>query len=610
VSALLTVIVFLPLAGALLVGLLPKQEEGLCRQTGLVATIVTFLVSLGILFGFQAGEAGFQLETNASWVKSLGIQYHLGVDGISLWLVLLTTFLMPIVMLSAQKAVGKKVKEFIITFLILETGMLGAFMALDLFLFYVFWEIMLVPMYLIIGVWGGERRIYASIKFVLYTMVGSLLMLVAILYLYVQHGRLTGTWTFDYPSIARVVLGPVPQVLCFAAFGLAFAIKVPMFPLHTWLPDAHVEAPTAGSVILAGVLLKFGTYGFIRFAMPLFPFAAKWLAPLIVALAVVGIIYGSLVAWAQSDVKKLIAYSSVAHLGLVMLGLFTFSMRGVEGGIYQMLNHGISTGGLFLAIGVLYERRHTRKIEEFGGLWAQVPTFAAFFMIICLSSIALPGLNGFVGEFLVLFGAFDAYRSWVGAGLPVVYPYAKVIAALATTGTVLGAVYMLWMYQKVMFGPITNPKNRDLKDLSSREIAVFLPVLAMIFVMGFWPAPFLSRMEASTKLFVQRYGERYAAGPKSLHEEFANRLIEGQGVAAAARPDPARPVAAPSPARPVVAPGQARGTVARPAAAPGAFNVPAGLPPEAAAVLRDAAQKGMLQLPMRPAPAAAPGGAR
>jgi len=309
VSALLTLVIFLPLAGALLIGLLPREEEGLCRQAGLVGGVLTFLASLGILFGFDAGEGGFQLETNAPWVASLGISYHVGVDGISLWLVLLTTVLVPIVLLSAQKAIGKKVKEFVITFLVLETGMLGAFLALDLFLFYVFWEIMLVPMYLIIGVWGGERRIYASIKFVIYTMVGSLLMLVAILYLYVQHGRLTGTWTFDYPAVSRLVLGPLPQVLCFAAFGLAFAIKVPMFPLHTWLPDAHVEAPTAGSVILAAVLLKFGTYGFIRFAMPLFSFAARWLAPLIVALAVTGIIYGSLVAWAQSDVKKLVAYS-------------------------------------------------------------------------------------------------------------------------------------------------------------------------------------------------------------------------------------------------------------------------------------------------------------
>ncbi|HEY3356956.1 MAG TPA: NADH-quinone oxidoreductase subunit M [Polyangia bacterium] len=556
-SALLTIIIALPLAGALLIGLLPKQEEGLCRQAGLVTTIITFLVSLGVLFGFQAGEAGFQLETNVSWVKSLGINYHLGVDGISLWLVMLTTFLMPIVMLSAQKAIGKKVKEFVITFLILETGMLGAFLALDLFLFYVFWEIMLIPMYLIIGVWGGERRVYASIKFVLYTMVGSLLMLVAILYLYVQHGRLTGVWSFDYPAISRVVLGPVPQVLCFAAFGLAFAIKVPMFPLHTWLPDAHVEAPTAGSVILAAVLLKFGTYGFIRFAMPLFPFAAKWLAPVVVILAVIGIVYGSLVAWAQSDVKKLVAYSSVAHLGLCMLGLFTFTLRGIEGGLYQMLNHGISTGGLFLAIGVLYERRHTRKIEEFGGLWAQIPTFSAFFLIICLSSIALPALNGFVGEFLVLFGAFDAYRGWVATGLPIFYSHAKVVAAIATTGTILAAVYMLWMYQKVMFGPITNPKNRDLKDLTGREIAVFLPVLAMIFVMGLWPAPFLSRMEASAKQFITTYGERYAAGPKSLHEEFATRLIAGGEPKASLDVGTRGLAAAPAPAaapRPPIAP--------------------------------------------------------
>ena len=416
-SALLSIVIFLPLCGALVVMLLPRDEEGLCRQTGLVVSVITFLVSIGIPVAFAPGVAGFQLETNWAWIASLGVQYHLGIDGISLWLVMLTTFLTPIVLLSAQAAITKKVKEFIVSFLVLETGMLGAFLALDLFLFYVFWEIMLVPMYLIIGVWGGERRIYASIKFVIYTMVGSLLMLVAILYLYVQHGKLTGTYSFDYVQISKLLLAPLPQLLCFGAFGLAFAIKVPMFPLHTWLPDAHVEAPTAGSVILAGVLLKFGTYGFIRFAMPMFPYAATTLGPVIAILAVVGIIYGSLVAWAQGDVKKLIAYSSVAHLGLCMLGLFTLNARGVEGSIYQMLNHGVSTGGLFLAIGVIYERRHTRKIDEFGGLWASVPTFAAFFLIICLSSIALPGTNGFVGEFLVLFGTFDAHRSWLQLGI-------------------------------------------------------------------------------------------------------------------------------------------------------------------------------------------------
>jgi NADH-quinone oxidoreductase subunit M len=545
VNALLSVVIFLPLFGALLVLLLPRTEEGLCRQTGLVVSIITFLVSLGIPAAFTSGVAGFQLETSWTWVASLGIQYHVGIDGISLWLVMLTTFLVPIVLLSAQKAVQKKVKEFIVTFLVLETGMLGAFLALDLFLFYVFWEIMLVPMYLIIGVWGGERRIYASIKFVLYTMVGSLLMLVAILYLYVQHGKLSGTYTFDYVQISKLVLAPLPQLLCFGAFALAFAIKVPMFPLHTWLPDAHVEAPTAGSVILAGVLLKFGTYGFIRFAMPMFPYAAHTMGPVVAILAVTGIIYGSLVAWAQGDVKKLIAYSSVAHLGLCMLGLFTFNARGVEGSIYQMLNHGISTGGLFLAIGVIYERRHTRKIEEFGGLWAVVPTFAAFFMIITLSSIALPGTNGFVGEFLVLFGTFDAHRSWLSLGIANVFPHPKLFAMLAATGAILGAVYMLWMFQKVMFGPVTNPKNRDLKDLSGREIAVFLPIIAMIFVMGLWPRPFTERMDASVKQFLTSYQQRWAAGPKSLHEEFTARLLGGT-------PPPTRASApaAPAPRRP------------------------------------------------------------
>jgi NADH-quinone oxidoreductase subunit M len=543
VSALLSIVVFLPLFGALVVMLLPRDEEGLCRQTGLVVAIITFLVSVGIPVAFDPGVAGFQLETNWTWIASLGVQYHVGVDGISLWLVMLTTFLVPIVLLSAQKAITKKVKEFIVTFLILETGMLGAFLALDLFLFYVFWEIMLVPMYLIIGVWGGDRRVYASIKFVIYTMVGSLLMLVAILYLYVQHGKLAGTYTFDYVAISRLILAPLPQLLCFGAMALAFAIKVPMFPLHTWLPDAHVEAPTAGSVILAGVLLKFGTYGFIRFAMPMFPYAATTVGPAIAILAVVGIIYGSLVAWAQADVKKLIAYSSVAHLGLCMLGLFTLNARGVEGSIYQMLNHGVSTGGLFLAIGVIYERRHTRKLDEFGGLWAAVPTFAALFLIICLSSIALPGTNGFVGEFLVLLGTFDAHRTWVQLGVANVFPHPKLFALLAATGAILGAVYMLWMFQKVMFGPITNPKNSDMKDLSGREVAVFVPIIAMIFVMGLWPRPFTERMDASVKAFIQTYQQRWAAGPKSLDEAFATTLLGADRALAAGAPRTASPTA-------------------------------------------------------------------
>jgi NADH-quinone oxidoreductase subunit M len=551
VSVLLSLIIFLPLFGALVVMLLPRDEEGLCRGTGLAVSVVTFLVSLGVPWAFAPGVGGFQLETDWTWIAALGVHYHLGIDGISLWLVMLTTFLVPIVLLSAQAAITKKVKEFIVCFLILETGMLGAFLALDLFLFYVFWELMLIPMYLIIGVWGGERRIYASIKFVIYTMVGSLLMLVAILYLYVQHGRLTGTWTFDYVQVSRLVLGPLPQLLCFGAFALAFAIKVPMFPLHTWLPDAHVEAPTAGSVILAGVLLKFGTYGFIRYAMPLFPYAATTVGPVIAILAIIGIIYGSLVAWAQGDVKKLIAYSSVAHLGLCMLGLFTLNVRGVEGSLYQMLNHGISTGGLFLAVGVIYERRHTRKLDEFGGLWAAVPTFGALFLIITLSSIGLPGTNGFVGEFLVLLGTFDAHRTWVTLGIANVFPHPKLFAVLAATGAILGAVYMLWMFQKVMFGPITNPKNRELKDLSARELTVFVPIIAMIFVMGLWPQPFTSRMDASVQSFIQVYKERWAAGPKSLHEPFANTLIRADhGKAAAA---PAAPAAAAP--RPTARPG-------------------------------------------------------
>jgi len=371
----------------------------------------------------------------------------------------------------------------------LETGMLGAFVALDLFLFYVFWEVMLVPMYFLIGVWGGTRRIYAAVKFVLYTMAGSLLMLVAIIYLATRHAQLTQVQTFDLLQLYNLHLPFHEQSWLFLAFALSFAIKVPLFPFHTWLPDAHVEAPTAGSVILAAILLKLGTYGFVRFAIPLFPDAALAAAPIIIMLAVVGIIYGALVAMMQADIKKLVAYSSVSHLGLVMLGLFVFNLQGIQGGLYQMLNHGLSTGALFLLVGMIYDRRHTRMIEDFGGLWKQLPIFSAVLLVVTFSSIGLPGLNGFVGEFLILLGAFNASPPW---------------AAAAATGVILGAIYMLWMFRRVIFGPLTNPENQKLQDLNGREILILAPVLALIVFMGVYPQPFLSRMKPAVDLTLKR----------------------------------------------------------------------------------------------------------
>jgi NADH-quinone oxidoreductase subunit M len=499
-SWLLFVVLILPLVGALAVLAVPREEAGVARAVGLGFSLTTLVVSFGILSGFDNAQSGFQMVFDKEWVPLLGARFKLGVDGISVWLVLLTTFLTPIVMLSSFAAIEKKVKEFTISFLILETGMLGAFLALDLFVFYVMWEIMLVPMYFIIGVWGGERRIYASIKFVIYTMLGSLLMLVAIFYIYTKHGQLTGTYSFDMEKLYNLQLGRSAQFWCFSAFALAFAIKIPLWPLHTWLPDAHVEAPTAGSVILAGVLLKFGIYGFIRFAMPMFPLASHQIAPYIVGAAVIGIVYGAVVAFAQEDVKKLVAYSSVSHLGFCVLGLFAVNPQGVEGSIYAMISHGLTTGGLFLAIGVLYERRHTRRLDEFGGLWAQMPVFAAFFLIVTLGSAGLPGLSGFVGEFLALLGAFTAGTYLWNA---------EFVTAVSASGVILGAIYLLYMFQKVMFGPLTNEKNRHLPDLTAREIVVFVPILLGVFALGIYPRPVLAKMEASVVKFVGFYKAKH-----------------------------------------------------------------------------------------------------
>lgn len=425
-----------------------------------------------------------QFEESAAWIPSMGIRYHVGIDGISLFLVLLATFLTPIAILSSWNSINERVKEYHVFMLLLETGMIGVFVALDLFLFYVFWEVMLVPMYFLIGVWGGQQRIYAAVKFFLYTMVGSVLMLVAIISLYF----LNGATTFDFSVIltniqnGTLILSGSQQHWLFLAFFLAFAIKIPLFPFHTWLPDAHVEAPTAGSVLLAGVLLKMGTYGIIRFCLPLFPEASIEFTPLISALAIIGIVYGALVAMVQPDLKKLVAYSSVSHLGFVVLGIFALNEQGMAGAVYQMLNHGISTGALFLLVGMVYDRRHTRLIEDFGGLATPLPVFSTIFIIVTFSSIGLPLLNGFVGEFLILLGAFKANIT---------------TAVIATTGVILSAVYMLWMYQRVIFGEIKNPKNRELIDLSFREKVVLLPMVIMILWMGIYSQSFLRRMDVS-----------------------------------------------------------------------------------------------------------------
>ena len=493
---ILSTVIFFPLLGVLFLLLLDKENESVIKGTALVFSIIEFVISLPLMVSFNANTADLQFVERVPWIKGLGIQYFLGIDGISLLLVMLTTFLTVLCILSSWSAIKVHIKEYMISMLFLETGMLGALISLDLVLFYIFWELMLIPMYLLIGVWGGPRRIYAAVKFFLYTMVGSVLMMVAILALYFLYYKATGVYTFDVTKLYQLNL-PVPaQMWLFAAFALSFAIKVPMFPFHTWLPDAHTEAPTAGSVILAGVLLKMGTYGFIRFCVPLFPSAAHKFTPLIMTLAVIGIIYGALVAMMQKDVKKLVAYSSVSHLGFVMLGMFALNIQSVEGCLYQMLNHGISTGALFLIVGMIYERRHTRLIVDFGGLSKQLPIFATFFMIATLSSIGLPGTNGFVGEFLILMGTFKS---------------SKIFAVLAATGVVLGAAYMLWMFQRVMFGKLDKDENKVLKDLNFREIITLVPIVIMIFWMGIYPKFFLGKMEKSVTHLLTQVNKKVAA---------------------------------------------------------------------------------------------------
>ncbi len=494
-APMLSIVTFLPILGGLLVAALPKE---MAKPAAFAVSLAALVASIPLWFGFDPGNAAWQFEENIPWIEAFGVSYHLGIDGVSLLLVLLSTALTPIIVAAGFSGVEHGHRGYFALMLVLEGAMIGSFVAIDTFVFYLFWELVLIPMYFLIGIWGGDRRIYAAVKLFLYTVAGSLLMLVALIGLYALHYQQTGAWSTDLGALLALDIPYETQVWMFALFALAFAIKVPMFPFHTWLPDAHVEAPTGGSVVLAGVMLKMGTYGFYRYAMPLFPAAAVAWGPTIIALAVVGIVYGALVAMVQDDVKKLVAYSSVSHMGFVMLGLFALNEPGMTGAVYQMLNHGVSTGALFLLVGVVYERRHTRKIADFGGLSKAVPVFAVIFMLVTFSSVGLPLLNGFVGEFLILLGAFE-YAPW-----PTV---------VAASGVVFGAVYMLWMFQRVMFGPLTSRANAELTDVNGRELAYLAPLCVAIVAMGVYPQPFLDIINPSVERLVARFESVYDGAP-------------------------------------------------------------------------------------------------
>ncbi len=482
---ILSYTLLVPLVGAAIVGALDSEDTDRIRWAGLATSIVAFVVSIVMLLQFDIGDGGFQLQENLRWIPTLGATYHLGVDGISLVLVLLTTFLTPLVLIASWDDVKERLKGYIVSFLVLEAAVIGVFLSLDLLLFYIWWEVMLVPMYLIIGIWGGKNRRYAATKFFLYTLLGGLLMLVGVLWIYGQTG------TFSYLDAVNLDIAVEAQRWLFWAFLVAFAVKVPVFPVHTWLPDAHTEAPTGGSVILAGVLLKMGGYGMLRYSLPLFPEATQEAVPVVFTLSVIGILYGAIVAMMQKDIKKLVAYSSVSHMGFVVLGIFALNTVGVSAGVVQMINHGLSTGALFLLVGFIYERRHTRMINAFGGLAKQTPVYAGLFLVVALSSIALPGLNGFVGEFPILLGTFAVNR-WAGV--------------LAAFGAVLAALYLLWAYQRMFHGPVEGADNENTSDLKPREIAVMVPLIVLIVGIGIYPKPLYDAVEPSVDRLLGQVG--------------------------------------------------------------------------------------------------------
>ncbi len=495
---ILSIVTFVPLAGAVLLLFIRREQENKIRMVSLLVAGVTFLITLALPLSFDFASAEMQFVERASWIPAIGVTYVMGMDGISLWLVCLTALITPIAVLCSWEAITDRVKEYHVFILLMNTWMMGVFLALDFFLFYVFWEVVLVPMYFLIGIWGApERRLYAAIKFFLYTLFGSVVMLLGILAVYFNAGAQTGTYTFDVLELMKVSYPWSPSLFSFQnlvwlAFFISFAIKVPMFPFHTWLPDAHTEAPTAGSLILAAILLKMGTYGFVRFSLPMFPEATQYFVPFMVTLSIVAIIYGAMVCLVQRDMKRLIAFSSVSHMGFIMLGMFALNMQGLQGSILQMINHGLSTGALFLIVGLIYDRIHSRMIADMGGLSSVMPVYATLFAITMLSSIGLPGLNGFIGEFLILVGAFKV--SWVWA-------------VFAVTGIVLGAAYMLWLFQRTMFGTVVHESNKGLLDLNLREAMTLIPLVIMFFWIGLYPAPFLKAMEPSVQKVVARLEE-------------------------------------------------------------------------------------------------------
>lgn len=520
---ILSIVTFLPLAGAFIMLFFPREWKNFHMKFATFVGFLGFLVSIPLWFAYDAGNGGFQFVEDMQWIPTIGARYIFGIDGISLLLLLLTTFLGSISILSSWTAIKDRVKEYYIFMLILQTGMIGVFVSLDFFLFYIFWEVMLVPMYFLIGIWGGPRKLYAAIKFFLYTLLGSVIMLLGILALYFYNGAVSGTYSFDVRVLHQ--LGSLTdwftlQAWVFVAFFVGFAIKVPLFPFHTWLPDAHVEAPTAGSVILAGVLLKMGTYGFVRFSLPIMPEASRFFMPYLMVICLIGVIYGAMVAMVQKDWKKLVAYSSVSHLGFAMVGVFALTWHGISGGVIQMINHGLSTGALFLIVGLIYERRHTRMLSDFGGLSKVMPVFATCFAIVMLSSIGLPGLNGFIGEFTILLGAFQlAQKHW---------------AILAATGIILGAAYMLWLYQRTMFGKLDKPENEKLIDLNFREVMTLLPIILVCFWIGIYPRPFFNVLEKPVDKLVQQVEMRYdysqEKGHSSLqHQKSSAERFESDG---------------------------------------------------------------------------------